>query len=161
MKIEITVNVEFQGNTYEDIAIEINNQSLDEVKEMIYFDHLSGSEDDDFNPDEMTVTVTDYGDFEDLKSLETLCEYSQYSGYYEDDPGLIIAAYNCDIEPDDIDERYAGKYDDDEDFAETLLKDTGDLPNDLPWYICINWERTASNIMADYTEDGGYYFRNC
>jgi len=38
------------------------------------------------------------------------------------------------------------------DYAEELCKDIGDLPKDIPWYIEIDWEKTAGHIQQDYTE---------
>ncbi len=35
-------------------------------------------------------------------------------------------------------------------YVEEMLKDRGDLPKDIPWYIVIDWEATAENIKADY-----------
>lgn len=37
-------------------------------------------------------------------------------------------------------------------YTQELLSDIGDLPRDLPSYIVIDWEATADNIKADYTE---------
>lgn len=37
------------------------------------------------------------------------------------------------------------------DYCKELLEDCGDLPKDLPGYIAIDWEKTADNIMVDYT----------
>lgn len=37
-------------------------------------------------------------------------------------------------------------------YTEELLKDCGDLPSEVPWYIAIDWEKTAENIKVDYTE---------
>ena len=52
-----------------------------------------------------------------------------------------------------------------EEYVEEMLKDIGDIPSDLPNYLVINWESTAENIKADYSEieyDGEtYYYRNC
>jgi len=49
------------------------------------------------------------------------------------------------------------------DYCEELLKDIGDLPKDIPWYIEIDWEKTAKHLKADYAEcdfDGqSYYYR--
>ena len=59
-----------------------------------------------------------------------------------------------------VEESYSGKYDSDEDFAENLLIDTCCIPKDLPSYIYIDWERTARDIMMDYSTSNGYYFRN-
>lgn len=36
-------------------------------------------------------------------------------------------------------------------YAAELLKDMGVLPNDLPWYVEIDWETTAGHIQQDYT----------
>lgn len=46
-------------------------------------------------------------------------------------------------------------------YCEEMLKDCGDIPKDVPWYIAIDWETTAENIKVDYTEvdfDGVAYF---
>ena len=37
------------------------------------------------------------------------------------------------------------------DYAEELCKDIGDLPQDIPSYIEIDWEATARNIRMDYS----------
>lgn len=57
-------------------------------------------------------------------------------------------------------EAYQGKWIDDEDFTQNLLEDTGELPKDLPLYIHIDWKTTARDIMMDYAEMDGHYFRN-
>lgn len=36
-------------------------------------------------------------------------------------------------------------------YVEELLKDCGDLPQNIPGYIVIDWEATADNIRQDYT----------
>ncbi len=36
-------------------------------------------------------------------------------------------------------------------YVEELLRDIGDLPANIPWYIEIDWETTARNIEMDYT----------
>lgn len=59
----------------------------------------------------------------------------------------------------DFEEAYNGKWDNDEDFVEDLLDSCGDLPKDLPAYIHIDWEATAKDIMMDYFEIEGHYFR--
>lgn len=37
-------------------------------------------------------------------------------------------------------------------YAEELVKDIGDLPRNMPGYLVIDWEATADNLKADYTE---------
>lgn len=39
-----------------------------------------------------------------------------------------------------------------EEYCQDLLEDCGDIPKDLPWYIAIDWEQTAQNILQDYSE---------
>jgi hypothetical protein len=36
-------------------------------------------------------------------------------------------------------------------YAEQLCKDCGDLPQDIPHYIVIDWDATADNIQQDYS----------
>jgi hypothetical protein len=60
---------------------------------------------------------------------------------------------------DDMEEAYQGEYSNDEEFTEQLLEDIGDMPKDFPPYIHIDWEKTAHDIMMDYFEIDGHYFR--
>jgi antirestriction protein len=83
----------------------------------------------------------------------------------DDDDRKMLAAYidgsgdeSATIE--EAQEAFAGEFQNDEDFAYQLAEDVGDLPRDLPSYIVIDWEATARNIMFDYFESDGLYFRN-
>lgn len=42
--------------------------------------------------------------------------------------------------------------DDFEDYCKELCEDIGDIPRDFPSYIVIDWESTAQNLKADYSE---------
>lgn len=50
-------------------------------------------------------------------------------------------------------------------YCQEMLEDCGDLPKGVPSYIVIDWEATADNLKADYSEVeiGGetFYYRNC
>lgn len=50
-------------------------------------------------------------------------------------------------------------------YVEELVKDIGDLPKKIPHYIVIDWEATAKNIEADYSEieiqGTTFLYRNC
>lgn len=72
---------------------------------------------------------------------------------------IAQAAHACDVQPSDVSEAYSGKFGSDAEFAEQLCRDCGDVPN-LPNYIYIDWERTARDIMMDYSESDGHYFRS-
>ena len=61
---------------------------------------------------------------------------------------------------DKVSENYYGSYDSDEDFAESFLQEIGAIPNNLPNYVYIDWERTARDLMFDFSSSGKHYFRN-
>jgi len=45
-------------------------------------------------------------------------------------------------------------------YCQELVSDIGDLPKDIPGYLVIDWDKTADNLKADYTEvdfDGTTY----
>lgn len=50
-------------------------------------------------------------------------------------------------------------------YVEQLCKDIGDIPDNVAYYIVVDWDKTAENIAQDYsivTFDGvDYYIRNC
>ncbi|CAM3606707.1 antirestriction protein ArdA [Elizabethkingia occulta] len=61
---------------------------------------------------------------------------------------------------DRINDCYIGEYSDDETFVQSLLEETGDIPQNIPSYICIDWESTARNVMYDYSTSNNHYFRS-
>jgi antirestriction protein len=62
---------------------------------------------------------------------------------------------------DDFEEAYQGQYSSDEDFAQEMAESLGAIPQDNSWpSYCIDWEWAARELMMDYTEENGYYFRN-
>ncbi|WNI38844.1 antirestriction protein ArdA [Chryseobacterium sp. SG20098] len=52
---------------------------------------------------------------------------------------------------------YYGWFNSDIDFVEYLYED--DIPFNLPSFVCIDWKETAKNIMYDYFESNGHYFK--
>lgn len=71
-----------------------------------------------------------------------------------------IALNTGDDDLDDFEEAYQGEWATDVDFVQVLLEGLGDIPEDLPAYIHIDWEGTTRDIMMDYSEQDGHYFRN-
>ena len=62
---------------------------------------------------------------------------------------------------DNCQEAYQGKFSNDEDFARDMAESTGAMPKDNQWPMyCIDWEWAGRELMMDYTEQDGYYFRN-
>jgi antirestriction protein len=62
---------------------------------------------------------------------------------------------------EDVQEAYCGQFDSNEDFAQDLAEQIGSIKSEVSWpYTCIDWEYAAREIMYDYFEVNGYYFRN-
>lgn len=53
---------------------------------------------------------------------------------------------------------YYGEYANDIEFVEYLYEN--DIPFNLPSFVVIDWEATARNIMYDYFESNGHYFKS-
>lgn len=53
---------------------------------------------------------------------------------------------------------YCGEFANDIEFVEYLYEN--DIPFNLPNFVVINWEATARNVMYDYFESNGHYFRS-
>ncbi|WP_228372511.1 hypothetical protein [Chryseobacterium daeguense] len=52
---------------------------------------------------------------------------------------------------------YYGEFNSDEDFVQCLYEDDAfNIPN----WVVIDWEATASSIMFDYFESNGHYFKS-
>jgi len=76
----------------------------------------------------------------------------------------VISAYfdNCGVSSlDDVEEAYAGEFNSDEDFAEDYIDSTGmlsEIPENLRFYF--DTEKFSRDLMMDYFESNGHYFRN-
>jgi hypothetical protein len=96
---------------------------------------------------------------EDEKLLAKMEEY----GIDEDQVNTCRAyldAMNID-DLKDFEESYNGQWADDEDFAKNMAEDIGSIKDDMNWpYTCIDWKKAARELMMDYTEQDGFYFRN-
>lgn len=76
------------------------------------------------------------------------------------DAEVFEAAAELDIEPDMAEELYQGEHGSDEDFAYQLADDFGLVPEGSNWPSSyIDWSTAARDLMMDYGESGGHYFR--
>ena len=87
------------------------------------------------------------------------------------DNGDAIAAFWCDSPDynaeldakevlDNFYQAFSGKWDNDKEFAQQLADDIGfEWPTEWP-YSCIDWEHAGRELMNDYWESNGYYFRS-
>lgn len=62
---------------------------------------------------------------------------------------------------EDAEEAYQGEFKSDEEFAQNLAEEIGAINKDATWpNNCIDWEFAAKELMYDYSEESGHYFRN-
>lgn len=62
---------------------------------------------------------------------------------------------------EDFEESYAGKFGSDEQFAQNIAEELGMIDDSAKWpNNCIDWEHASRELMCDYTESSGHYFRN-
>lgn len=85
-------------------------------------------------------------------------DHEAYEGYADN---LSLDLLEVEDWLSEADENYSGEFYNDEEFAESLLEETSDLSN-LPDIIRWNldWSGIANDIMHDYFEVSGHYFRN-
>lgn len=62
---------------------------------------------------------------------------------------------------EDAEEAYQGYFLSDEVFAQNMAEEIGAINKEAQWpNNCIDWEFAAKELMYDYSDDGGHYFRN-
>jgi len=74
-----------------------------------------------------------------------------------------VSIFSCDIERaiQYCDEDYNGEHNSDADFAENMANELGYMDNATSWpHNCIDWDYAARELMYDYSEHNGHYFRN-
>lgn len=95
-------------------------------------------------------------DFNDLEHFAEFAERVEKNECYE------ARAYDIGDVDFDFDEHYNGCWDSVEDFVQNLVEDCYSL--DLPTFLYVDWERTARDVMMDYSEyhdiDGVHIFRS-
>ncbi len=151
-EVVASVTIDEDNYTYDNII----SSAFEIVKEFEDFEHIS---EDDCNYD---IRITDsYLEDIGITSSDELEDFGDV--FYSDDNSyeydVFEAAYACDIPFENIDEYYNGRWNSDEEFAQDMCDQLGEIPKDLPSYIHIDWEMTAKEIMYDYVESNGHYFR--
>lgn len=158
----LTVTFTAQNTKTKDILTSeidvIDYPSKDEVLEQILEEH----ETEDSEDWELTDDIeTDEDIHQNYKDIENIFEYAEAYNESSYDLDVINAAIECGIDFDNIDESYNGKHDDDEDFAQQIAEDIGAIDKNAGWpNNCIDWEYAAKELMWDYSESDGHYFRN-
>jgi antirestriction protein len=125
------------------------------------------------SPREETM-ITDFEGFPkkfygESMSFENLFEYFERAESCGYDAEVIeafadLGSYSVeDVDTffDALEESYQGEYNSDEDFAEQLAEDLGYINEEVSWpYTCIDWAHASRELMHDYSESNGHYFRS-
>lgn len=94
---------------------------------------------------------------------EKLAQMMEEYGIDEDNADACKAYLECTGAEDlrDFEESYSGEFSSDEEFAQDMAENIGAIDRNASWpNNCIDWEHAASELMYDYSEQDGYYFRN-
>ena len=77
------------------------------------------------------------------------------------EPEAMEAYIEAGHDAENFDEAFAGQFDSDEDFAQDMAEQLGAIDPRASWpQTCIDWEWAARELMYDYFEVNGYYFRH-
>lgn len=146
---------EFEFDPYNDCT------DLDGLKDLAIVQLEIPEDEDEIDTDKMEVEIIHWGDVpEDYCSNDEVWNFAEAFAECDQELDVVIAALEAGINPDNIDEAYSGQYRSDEDFAEETAEQLGLIDKNANWpYTCIDWERAAEELMQDYTEQDGYYFR--
>ena len=91
-----------------------------------------------------------------LQDMQVLQEIALDYDHIDED--VILAGIALDIPLQDIEEAYQGEFNSDEDFAIEMADGLCEIPQSWPHY-CIDWGFAAKELMHDYCEHNGHYFR--
>lgn len=143
----------FKDNIFDHITtVYLNGEVFqpDDIEELQYGSDIDAIKVDVFNKQHTFSEFLEFADEVERSSLDT----------------DVIAAYisntGCDLgnAVSEAEEAFAGEFSNDRDFAQDMADQLG-MEKDLSWpHNCIDWEMAAKELMYDYFEQDGYYFRN-
>ena len=104
----------------------------------------------------MSITLTELKQAIKESDKETVADI--LDTYSED---VLQAALDCGVQVEDIKEAYQGEFRSNEAFAQDMAEQLGAIDKNASWpNDCIDWEKAARELMYDYSESNGRYFRN-
>jgi len=167
--LSLTAKAEWGGQEIE-LSFDPYNDctDMDGLRELAVdeFDPLE-PEDEDGEPtvpdaDDINITITDYDEVPSSYANEKdVWDFAEAFAECEQTIEVVEAALYCGVSADDIDEAYQGEYSSDEDFAQETAESLGAIDKDAKWPMnCIDWEYAAKELMYDYSDHNGHYFRN-
>lgn len=98
-------------------------------------------------------------------TAEQVAEHLTHSDAQEIAEAYLALGITAETHPEtiafEIEECYVGHFSSDEDFAQDMAEQLGAINKNATWpYTCIDWEHASRELMYDYSEQDGYYFRN-
>lgn len=150
--------VTFEFDPYDD-GIKDDDDLNDLAKDKLEDEH---EWEDEIILADISTEITDWGDTPSGhdSDIESVYTFATAWAECEQEMDVVVAALEAGVEADDIDEAYCGQFDNDEAFAEDMADNIGAIDRDAKWPTnCIDWEQAARELMHDYSEQNGYYFR--
>lgn len=135
------------ANAIEDFWLELNEDS-GEKPPTCYWEIKGVSADSDY---EWMCEGTDHNEWE--------WEWIELQANTNNSEGMLEAAFNLSVSPENVDEAYCGQFRDDAEFAESTFESIYGLEA-MPSWVVVDWEATSVDLMMDYGESEGYYFRS-
>ena len=146
-----SLDITIIDNLGEEYTIDLLTADLSDILNEV------GSEGESFEVTEWGDVHRNYQDIEDTDELQDYIDNFS-AGYVDID--VFNAGIDADVNIADIDEAYSGSFTSDEDFAENMAEELGAVDINASWPMtCIDWEQAAKELMYDYTESNGHYFR--
>lgn len=155
--------------SYKDETIEL---TFDPYNDCTSLEDLQDMAETEFNeqfPDleiedtkDIEIEITDYDEIPDKwQNINDLWEFVAAFAECEQEIDIVEAALECGVDFNDIDEAYSGSFGSDEDFAEDMADQLGLIDKNASWpQNCIDWTDAAKELMYDYNESNGHYFRS-
>jgi antirestriction protein len=173
MSNQVTVKVHCKNtDQWYDIDSSTDVEALiEEIQESLLDGEVSEKEhDNEVEFDQMecsTSLISDMIELDNLDDLpaaiEALENADQDIEVYEAYAANMGTRSGNDLEDiiSEADEAYQGEYDSDEKFAQEMADQLGSVDHNASWPMnCIDWEFAAKELMYDYFESNGHYFRN-
>lgn len=162
VSFDLTVIVTDIENNPQIFYIEVDelNYTEDDIKTLI---SEQAEESNIILDEDFSIEIDNWGDTPEwLQDLETLGEFIEaYQSAYIDNLEVWEAGHKAGIDFDNIEEAYSGSFNSDEEFARETADQLGAIDKEAKWPMdCIDWEQAAKELMWDYCEENGHYFRN-
>jgi len=167
--LEITFTYAINGMEEKQRTFDIAEETEKDVQQMIAEAEQEQAEDERGEDEvkysaEMVKILEANADLvpDEYNNLESIFDFAAAYSCTDQDTEVIAAALYLSIEPKNIDEAYHGSFNNDEHFAKETAEQCGEYnQRDERWpKNCIDWELAAKELMYDYCEQNGHYFRN-